>query len=177
MQTHLAGSARRSGKPKEDNLIVRPSAVVATDLDLLAREDSRYWVQGVDDVDEADWALFEALKEEPGFKPPLMVNLRALVSNACALFSFRAASARRSRRRSRRLLALPVSATFWVDSRWLGASSSSPLVPRPLAAHAAAASRRRRLPRYPPRCSPRCPMPRRRRSSRTRWPRPSSTSS
>ena len=44
MQTHLAGSARRSGKPKEDNLIVRPSAVVATDLDLLAREDSRYWV-------------------------------------------------------------------------------------------------------------------------------------
>ena len=36
-------------------------------------------------VDAADWALFEALKEEPGFKPPLKVRF-ALVSNACARF-------------------------------------------------------------------------------------------
>ena len=79
MQGHLAANVRRNNPPHENGLIVRECAIVATDIRLLAQGDMRYWIQAAKETDDADWALFEAVKTEPGFAPPLRVRL---VSNS-----------------------------------------------------------------------------------------------
>ena len=77
MQCHLAANVRRNNPPCENGLIVRECAIVVTDIRLLAQGDMRYWIQAARETDDADWALFEAVKTEPGFAPPTLRSLSA----------------------------------------------------------------------------------------------------
>ena len=69
-QSHLAAGYTRSGTKTAAALVVRPTAVVVTDIGLLAQGRLVIWLQDADEVDEADWTLFEELQAEPGFNAP-----------------------------------------------------------------------------------------------------------
>jgi hypothetical protein len=77
-QCHLAAGVKRKDLRTEAHLIVRPCAVVAAEIGLVARGDTRYWIQNLQDVDTADWDLYEEVLRQPGFKPPMPVRSAAL---------------------------------------------------------------------------------------------------
>ena len=80
MQSHLAAGVKRKDLRTEAHLIIRTCAVVVAEIGLLAKGDHRYWIQGVHDVDDADWDLYRAVVRQPGF-----YDLRWLRGAACGV--------------------------------------------------------------------------------------------
>jgi hypothetical protein len=72
----LRSNVRRGAPFSGDNLIIRPCAVIVTEIGLLAQGRNVIWVQDASELDEGDWVLYESLKNDSTFKPPVSMRVR-----------------------------------------------------------------------------------------------------
>ena len=72
----MRSNIRRDAPFSGNNLIVRPCAVIVTEIGLLAQGRNVIWVQDAAELDEGDWSLFESLKRDSTFTPPANMRVR-----------------------------------------------------------------------------------------------------